>query len=103
MVAAATGDETTRGYGLCLMSLAQLYAHRYDEAMTTAREAEEIARETSDADLVALSRMAVVGVQAIVGDLEAAYEGVRGLRDAGRAARVEAPAPPKAQQFLLDR
>ena len=88
MVAAAAdgGDEPTRGYGLALMSLAQLYAHRYEDAMTTAREAERIADATADPDLVALARMAVVGNQAIVGDLDPAYAGVDGLQAAGESA-----------------
>jgi class 3 adenylate cyclase/tetratricopeptide (TPR) repeat protein len=85
--AAADGnDEVTRGFGLALASLAQLYAHDYEEAMTTAREAEAIGEAMADADLTALSRMSVLANQAIAGDLEAAYRNVGELVAAGRAA-----------------
>ncbi len=51
-VAASAGDRSTEGLALCLISIAQIYAHDLAEGDVTAQAAEAIGVETGDQDLV---------------------------------------------------
>jgi class 3 adenylate cyclase/tetratricopeptide (TPR) repeat protein len=88
MAAAAedAGDETTRGYGLALVSLAQIYAHDIADGAETASEAAAIARRTGDVDLAALSEMSLMFGRVVSGQLEESYAKVDHLETVSRGA-----------------
>jgi class 3 adenylate cyclase/tetratricopeptide (TPR) repeat protein len=88
MTAAAedAGDETTRGYGLALVSLAQIYAHDLAEGAETAGEAAAIAQRTGDVDLAALSTMSLMFGHVVSGQLEESYAQIEELESASRQA-----------------
>jgi class 3 adenylate cyclase/tetratricopeptide (TPR) repeat protein len=84
--AEAGGDEVTRGFGLALVSLAQILAHDLEEGAATAREAEAIGARTGDADLAALSQMSLLFNLSVAGDLAEAYARIPDLAGSGRLA-----------------
>ena len=86
MVAAAdaAGNEVTRGFGLALVSLAQIYAHDLEEGAATALEAEAIAARTGDADLAAISQVSRLFNRSVSGDVD--EQQVRELAAAARLA-----------------
>ena len=88
MVAAAEagGDDVTRGFGLTFVSLAQIYAHQLVEGEETARVAESIAEEIGDPNLRALTKMALLFDQTVMGDLDAAYPQIEVMEQAARSA-----------------
>jgi class 3 adenylate cyclase/tetratricopeptide (TPR) repeat protein len=80
------GDETTLGYGLALVSFAQIYAHELAAGAETAQRARSIALETGDADLVALTLVSILFNRVVSGDLEEPYTQIDELESASRDA-----------------
>ena len=90
-VAASAGDRSQEGLALCLISIAQIYAHDLAEGDVTAQAAEAIGVETGDRDLVLLSQLSRVFNRTMKGDLDDPYARIVGLRDDAR--RVDDPFP----------
>jgi class 3 adenylate cyclase/tetratricopeptide (TPR) repeat protein len=80
------GDEIARGYGLALVSFAQIYAHELAAGEETAQRARSIALATGDADLVALTHVSILFNRVVGGDLDEPYTQIDELESASRDA-----------------